>query len=250
MAAPEWFGQNMTVSEPRRAGAGAVTLAVLLGAVLGVGAHSLLPAAGTTGSVAPPAPVAEVAGRVLDRDATMRVEAVGCGEQRSATATVVGPPGAEVVLTNAHVARGAGTVQVHHDDGSVGTATVVGSVAGRDAAVLRLDDESVSPASPPAARAPAEAGDEVVVIGYPGGTRVELTARVRTSELRSGYGGTAQVLLIDAPAEGGLSGGTVVDADTGDVVGLVAARDPATGDAVAYPIGEVLGRTLGPVPGC
>lgn len=239
----------MTVSEPRRVGASAVTLAVLLGAVLGVGAHSLLPAAGTTGGGAPTTPTAEVAARVLDRDATLRVEAAGCGEERSATATVVGPPGAEVVLTNAHVVRGTGTVRVHREDGSVLTATVLGAVAGRDAAVLRLDD-GAAPASPAAARTPAQVGDDVVVTGYPGGTRVELTARVRTSELRSGYGGTAPVLLIDAPAEGGLSGGTVVDADTGDVVGLVAARDPGTGDVVAYPVGEVLGRALGPVPGC
>ncbi len=246
----EWFGRGMTVSEPRRVGAGAVTLAVLLGAVIGVGAHSLLPAAGSTGLGAGPAPSAEVAGRTLDRDATLRVEAVGCGEHRSATATVLGPPGDQIVLTNAHVARGAGTVTVHHDDGTVGSATVLGAVPGRDAAVLRLDDERNAPASPPAAQVAAEVGDDVVVTGFPDGARVEMAAQVRSSELRSGYGGTAQVLLIDAPAGGGLSGGTVVDADTGDVVGLVAARDPGTGDVVAYPVHEVLGRGLGPAPGC
>ncbi|MDQ2677171.1 MAG: serine protease [Actinomycetota bacterium] len=235
----------MTTSEPRRAGASAVALAVLLGAVIGVGAHSLLPAAG---SPLPPAPGAEVAARVLDRDATVRVEASGCGERRSATATVVGPPGAETVLTNAHVVRGAGTVEVHHDDGTTATATVVGAVAGRDAAVLRLDGDV--PAAPPASTRSVGVGDDVVVTGFPGGERIEVTARVRSSELRSAYGGTSPVLLIDAPAAGGLSGGTVLDAATGDVVALVAARDAASGDVVAHPIGEVLGRSLGPVPGC
>ena len=235
----------MTTSEPRRAGAGAVALAVLLGAVVGVGAHSLLPAAGST---PPPAPSAEVAGRTLDRDATVRVEAFGCGERRSATATVVGPPGAETVLTNAHVVRGSGTVEVHRDDGTIVTASVRGAVDGRDAAVLRLDGDV--PAAPSVSSRSVGVGDEVVVTGFPGGERIEVTARVRSSELRSGYGGTSPVLLIDADAEGGLSGGTVLDATTGDVVGLIAARDPASGDAVAYPIREVLDRALGPVPGC
>ncbi len=242
------------MTEPRRVGVGAVTLAVLLGAVLGVGAHSLLPASGATSLDAPTswaaAPSVEVPGRPPPRDATLRVEAVGCGEHRTATATVIGDPDSQLVLTNVHVARGAGTLQVHRDDGTVGTATVLGAVAGRDAALLRLDDAHPAPDAPPAARTAADVGDEVVVVGYPGGRRVELTARVRSSELRSGYGGTAQVLLIDAPAEGGLSGGTVVDADTGDVVGLVAARDPSTGDVVAYPLHEVLGRSTVPTPGC
>lgn len=224
-----------------------MTLAILLGAVIGVGAHSLLPAAGST---PPPAPVAQVEGRVLDRDATLRVEADGCGDRRTASATVIGAPGDQLVLTNAHVVRGAGTVRVHHDDGSTSSATVVGSVDDRDAAVLRLDDTRDAPSGPPSARASAAVGDRVVVVGFPSGERQEVEARIRTIELRSGYGGTAPVLLVDAPAAGGLSGGTVLDADTGDVVGLVAARDPSSGDVVAYPVGELLGRPLAAVPSC
>ena len=99
------------------------------------------------------------------------------------------------------------------------------------------------------ARVPSTVTGPAVSRG-PSSSGITTRARVRSSELRSGYGGTAQVLLIDAPAEGGLSGGTVVDADTGDVVGLVAARDPSTGDVVAYPLHEVLGRSTVPTPGC
>lgn len=237
----------MAENEPRRAGVGAVALALVAGAVLGVGAHSLLPAEGST---TPVAPGAEVAALVLDRDATLLVEAEGCGQRRTATATVVGPPGEQVVLTNAHVVRGAGTVRVHHDDGTTSTATVLGSLAERDAAVLLLDDGNDAPVGPAASSVAAAVGDEVVVAGFPDGARVETTATVRATELRSGYGGTAPMLLIDAAAHGGLSGGTVLDAGSGDVVGLVAAMDPASGDVVAYPVGELLGRSLGPVPGC
>ncbi len=237
----------MAASEHRRVGAGAVTLAVLLGAVIGVGASSLLPASGST---APPAPSAEVAGRVLDRDGTLKVIATGCGQQRSASATVIGgDDGTPMLLTNAHVVRGAGTVDVLHDDGTTSAATVVGSISGRDAAVLRIEPADATTGSPAAAE-PAAVGDQVVVHGYPGGERVELDATVRGAEPRSGYGGTATVLLIDVEADPGLSGGTVTDAETGEVVALVAARDPDSGHVVAYPVGELLGRALGPIPGC
>lgn len=226
----------------------AVTGATLLGVVLGTGAHV---AVGATSPA--PAPRAEVAGAVLERDvpgAVLEVSAHGCGIAKQASATVVQGPRGPVVLTNAHVVTGAGTVVVRTPAGDV-TARVAGVVQGRDAAVLRVDPgewpEGVAPTRP--VGADARTGDPVDVTGFPAGDPERRAGRVTSIEPRQAYGGTTSVLVIDAPAEPGSSGGAVLDV-TGAVVGLVAARDPGSGATVAYPVRDLLDGTLVAAPGC
>lgn len=235
-----------------------VGLAVLVGVGLGTGAHAWL---GPEGG-ASPAPV-EVAGASVERlgmvpdavtaaasAAVLEVHAEGCGSRRQASATLVADPGGDVrLLTNAHVVRGASSVRAVLPDGDSVELDVLGALVDRDAALL--DTEPLHDRSALAARASASQdamGTAVVVAGHPAGAFRLVATTVVDVQRRAGYGGVTDVLLADTPAEGGHSGGALLDA-SGAVVGLVAARDPSTGRVVAYDLDD-LGSTLGSVPGC
>jgi S1-C subfamily serine protease len=237
----------------------AVAVATLVGVALGTGAHVAV------GATAPPPtePIARVAGATLERvdhdevfdGSLLLVEASGCGEDRQATATVIDSPSGPLVLTNAHVVRGAGSVVLHAGDVAV-TATVVGSISDRDAAVLRIDDEVVADLQADGAAwserqvgGASRVGDQLTVAGYPAGSAVAHLGVVTSIEPRRAFGGTTEVLVVDAAAAPGVSGGAVLD-ERGAVVALVAARDPGTGSTVAYPIADLLERPIGAVPGC
>lgn len=232
--------------------------ALLVGALMGAGAQMLWDPAGA----APGAPV-QVAGAVLERSGSVRndvvsaaaagvveVETVSCGSRRRASATLLSDrAGRVVLLTNAHVVRGAASAMVTVGTGIRVEAAVLGGVPGRDAALL--DPSAVLDAglSPLSVGPVAFTGDAVVVAGYPGGAfRVE-GAPVEEVQRRAGYGSASDVLLIGAEAEGGHSGGAVLDPD-GSVVGLVAARDPGTRRVVAYRIDDVLRPATAQGPAC
>lgn len=181
-------------------------------------------------------------------DSVLLVEASGCGTVRQASATVLRHEGRVLGLTNAHAVIGAGTAVVRADGGDTLAVDVRGAAADRDAALLDLDG-SAGTMTALEVGSPPLVGDELAVAGFPDGApRVEV-GRLTGVERRAAYGGSSDVLLIDVEVTGGSSGGAVLDA-SGAVVGLVAARDPRTGHAVAYPIAEVLGRGLAAVPSC
>jgi hypothetical protein len=238
--------------------------AVATGAMLGVALHSLGVGQGTgTGPLGEATDVAaQVASAVLERQegvpgaaveageaGVLWVESAGCGIAKQASATAVRDGERVVLLTNAHVVRGSGTVLVRAPSGEVLVAQVAGAVHGRDAAVLELTSEDQELLGALALAPAAGVGDELVVVGHPEGHTAAVRGTVRSIERRAGYDGSSDVLLVDAQVRGGSSGGAVLD-DEGRVVGLVAAKDPATGWAVAYPIAEVLGRGLGSIPPC
>ena len=239
--------------------------AVAVGAVLGVVLSSLGVGRDDGGEAAlagEEGPSAQVSAAVLERgdgvpDAAvqagelgvLRVEVGGCGGARQASATAVRDGDELLLLTNAHVVRGAGTALVRAPSGDVLTAQVAGAVPGRDAAVLELSPEDEALIDALLVGSAPGVGDGLVVVGHPEGHTDARRGVVRSIERRAGYDGSSDVLLVDAPVRGGSSGGAVLD-DGGRVVGLVAAKDPATGWAVAYPIAEVLGRGLGAVPAC
>ena len=239
-------------------------LAVAAGAVLGVVLSSLgvgqSDAGGTAVEELGAAP--QVSSAVVERGegvsdeavragelGVLRVEAGGCGASLQASATAVRQGDDLLLLTNAHVVRGAGTVLVRLPSGDLVAAQVVGTVPGRDAAVLELAEEDEALIEALEVASAPRVGDPLVVVGHPDGHTDARRGVVRSVERRAGYDGASDVLLVDAQVRGGSSGGAVVD-DQGRVVGLVAAKDPATGWAVAYPIAEVLGRGLGAIPAC
>ena len=244
---------------------GAIALATTIGALLGVGMHLVLPVAGaTTDRTATDRTTTDVQvlGARLERSSVvtevhrdrlargvLRVESTGCGESRQATAILVRSGGGDLVLTNAHVVRGSGSLVLHPADGSTNDAQVRGAIGGRDAAVIAEPTSLAASVTAMPLGAAVQLGQSVVVAGYPAGSAQLLEGRVVSIEPRSGSGGTSEVLVIDAPARDGLSGSAVLDAE-GGVVGLVAARDPSTGYVVAYPIGSVMTGTIAPIPAC
>ena len=224
-----------------------IVLAFAVGALLGLGAHL------GTGRAEPSNPAVEVAGAVLERTtvptevldgaaaAVLRVTAEGCGASRQGSATLfLGPSGDPALVTNAHVVRGASSVLVELADGTGVRVATLGLLDGRDAALLDPAPVLEAGATPVPWGAGAALADDVVVAGHPAGRfRVE-QAMVRSVDLRRGFGSTTEVLLVSATAEGGHSGGAVLDED-GAMVGLVAARDPGSADVVAYRVEDLIG---------
>jgi len=197
----------------------------------------------------PGQPVASVRGALIERGgvtaemqeslqhSVLLVRSNGCGSSRQATATVIDHGGRPIGLTNQHVVTGSVAVSV---DGMDDAVQVVGRVDGRDAVELDGDELVAGGARAMEVGPRPLLGAQVVVAGYPDGRFRAAAGHVRAIEQRQGYGGTADVLIVDAEAVPGVSGGVVIDVQ-GRAVGLVAARDPASSDVVAYPI-DVIGR--------
>mgnify|MGYP001476152492 CR=1 FL=1 len=202
-------------------------------------------------------PVASVQGVQIDRsagadpglaDAVRRsvtlVDASGCGQARQATATLVDADGGPTALTNQHVVAGAVDAEFTDGSGRPRSLDVTERVAARDAVHLDaapLEDAGVEPL--PVGPRPI-VGSRVMVAGFPGGAFQAHVGRIERVERRHGYGGTVDMLIVDVEAIPGISGGVVVDLQ-GRAVGLVAARDPETGDTVAYPLDTLAGATTG-----
>jgi S1-C subfamily serine protease len=160
------------------------------------------------------------------RAAVPLVRSAGCGWPVQGSGVVVARNGVPRLVTNAHVVAGEEAVSV---DGV--RAPVLAVSRGRDVAVL-----APPPGVVPLETGPApERGAAVRVLGHPGGRFDATEGRVVASSRRSGPGGAADVLLLDVPVRGGSSGGAVLDVSD-RVVGIVVARDPASGGAVAYPV--------------
>jgi S1-C subfamily serine protease len=207
-------------------------------------------------------PVASVAGVQADRTtavdpglaAVLRssvtlVDASGCGESRQGTTTLLDTGNGPVALTNQHVVAGTDEATFAGADGESVPLPVTRRVSDRDA--VHLDADALADAGVqalPVGPRPI-AGSAVMVAGFPAGGFEAKAGHVVRVERRHGYGGTVDMLIIDVQAIPGISGGVVVDA-AGRAVGLVAARDPESGDTVAYPLDTLTGRTQAPVLGC
>lgn len=150
------------------------------------------------------------------------------------------------VVTNRHVLEAASGARMVGTDGStrplqeyttqtledLAVATVAPSPGSTpDGADERPDGDGQDPLP-----APVEPGDTVVVAGYPGGAPLSVTAGSVSSWVDGAdYSlGPDPVLLTDVTVIGGSSGSGVFDLD-GRLVGIVAARDLATGGAVVIP---------------
>jgi putative serine protease PepD len=144
------------------------------------------------------------------------------------------------VITNEHVVDGATSVKVHFKDGKTVSATVVGSDASSDVAVLKVD----APASElhPLTlgdSSTVQPGEAVVAIGSPFGLPETMTSGIvsavdRTITAPNNYS-ISGAIQTDAPINHGNSGGPLLDLN-GDVIGVNAQIDSDSGgnDGVGF----------------
>ena len=183
---------------------------------------------GPVRSAGPPPESVDIDEEVLARAtaATVRVTARGCGARSDGSGVTIA---GGLVLTNAHVVAGSERVEVRRPDGAVRPGRVVAFDPKRDLALMEVADLEQRPlplglASP---------GDEVAVIGYPGGQPDPRVAAVRIQQRRTAIGKDIhqraeterEVLFLSAALRQGDSGAPVVDHE-GQVVGLVFAVSP------------------------
>ncbi|MFW6384163.1 MAG: S1C family serine protease [Halodesulfurarchaeum sp.] len=222
---------------------GLFAIAVLIGAAVGAGAGVLvvatdagptLDAPGTPTS-GPDLSASTNFSALYDRtaDAVVQVR-VGTGVDGSQGSGFLYE--GQHVVTNEHVVGDASTVSIQFSDGVWRSATVVGTDAYTDLAVLRVESvpSGVDPL-PVATEVPRE-GEPVAALGSPFGLRGTITHGIvsgvnRSMEVGEGYS-IPDTIQTDAPINPGNSGGPLVSTD-GTVVGVNRARG---GDNVGFAV--------------
>lgn len=124
------------------------------------------------------------------------------------------------ILTNHHVVEGADTIQVFLHDDTTLEATIIGSDAATDIAVIKVDPKNLIDIPIGDSNA-VEVGDFVIAIGNPFGLGHTVTSGIvsalgRTGISRSGY---EDFIQTDASINPGNSGGALVNMK-GELVGI------------------------------
>jgi S1-C subfamily serine protease len=188
------------------------------------GASSSSPSGGgsTSSTTRSSGSLADVVQRV--KSGVVRIEVAVCSgagtEQAIGTGFLVGP---RLVATVEHVIDGAGAILVKRNGVKLSSATVIGQDADRDLALLRLSKPvhgyvfTLTEASP-------RLGDEVAALGFPFGlpltlTRGTISGLNRTIPIEKVK--RRRLVQTDAAVNQGNSGGPLLRADTGEVIGLV-----------------------------
>ncbi|CAM3861633.1 S1C family serine protease [Kibdelosporangium persicum] len=218
----------------------AVVAAGLVGGVTGgiVGADDNATAAAASTPISQnvgsntPTDVSAIAGKVLP--SVVQVNVRTATAQGLGSGVVLTSDGR--ILTNNHVVSGASQVTVTLNDGREFPATVVGTDAASDLAVLQLRGASGLTPATLGDSSTLKVGDEVVAIGSPGGLQGTVTTGIVSALNRdvnidenqgdnpfaSNGGGsetTYRAIQTDASINQGNSGGPLVNAD-GDVIGI------------------------------
>ena len=151
------------------------------------------------------------------------------------------------ILTNDHVIAGATQIQVTFSDGTTVNATVVGSNAAADLAVIRVSvpASSLHPVTLGNSSS-VQVGDTVYAIGSPFGLSGSLTEGIVSNLNQSGAapngGSLSGLIQTDAAINPGNSGGALVNAQ-GQVIGITnsieSPVDANVGVGFAIPINQV-----------
>ncbi len=166
------------------------------------------------------------------RQATVKVVGRSCDRVAVGTGFVVRHPNRSAValVTNAHLLGPDRRLKVDLPGRRFLSAPMTAD-SGVDLAVSAMADEEAATELRPLYMAgdQPEIGDEVVMVGFPGGRRMEARqARVRAVVGGRSYGVDGTVVLLDGATALGYSGGPVLDR-SGDVVAVLRGYDAATG---------------------
>jgi putative serine protease PepD len=209
---------------------GAAAVSLLAGGVGGAVGYSLADAP-TTATTA--APVAAPTGGKAPAEGTIGAVAASVSPsvvnisngQGTGSGFVIRTDG--YILTNNHVVGGSDTVTVTFDDGSTAEAKVVGSDAGYDLAVVKVDKTGL-PVVTLGTSADVKVGDTAIAIGSPLGLQGTVTSGIISALDRpvtagegtsSGDTSFINALQTDAAINPGNSGGPLVDGN-GHVIGV------------------------------
>ena len=135
------------------------------------------------------------------------------------------------ILTNEHVVDGAASVQVKLSNGQTVNATVTGTDAIDDLAIIKVDATAVSTIDPLTLgdSSAVKVGQMAIAIGNPFGLDNTVTVGV-ISGLNRSVNGITGMLQTDASLNPGNSGGPLLDAN-GEVIGINTAIE--TGSAMS-----------------
>jgi serine protease Do len=136
------------------------------------------------------------------------------------------------LVTNNHVVKGARTLSVTLDDGTVLPAKVIGTDPRTDIAVLKVDAGHPLPFIQLGDSHDVKPGEWVVAMGNPFGLSSTVTAGIVSAVSRDiGAGPYDQFIQVDAPINKGNSGGPLFTQD-GKVIGMNTAILSPTGGSV------------------
>jgi putative serine protease PepD len=139
------------------------------------------------------------------------------------------------IITNAHVVAGATSIKVRFKDGSTAKATLVGKDESTDIAVIKVstDSSKLHPLSVGTSSS-VQPGQAVVAFGSPFGLPGTMTAGIvsavnRTITAPNNYS-ISGAIQTDAAINHGNSGGPLIDAATGKVIGVDAQIESNSND--------------------
>ncbi len=135
----------------------------------------------STRAAAPAGSVQEVASKVLPST----VSVLASSDQSSGEGSGVILTADGMILTNNHVVQGATQLEVRFNDGTTATATVVGSTATDDLAVIKADGVSGLTPAVLGSSADLQVGQPVVAIGSPLGLSATVTSGIVSALNRS-----------------------------------------------------------------
>jgi serine protease Do len=136
------------------------------------------------------------------------------------------------IVTNNHVVKGAKTLSVTLDDGTVLPAKVIGTDPRTDIAVLKVNAGHPLPFIHLGNSRDVKPGEWVVAMGNPFGLSSTVTAGIVSAVSRDiGAGPYDQFIQVDAPINQGNSGGPLFTQD-GNVIGMNTAILSPTGGSV------------------
>ena len=178
-------------------------------------------------AAAPAGSVQEVAAKVLPSTVSVLASSQQSGGEGSGV--ILTADG--LILTNNHVVEGASTLEVRFNDGTTASATVVGTTATDDLAVIKADGVSGLTPAVLGSSSDLVVGQPVVAIGSPLGLSATVTSGivsalnrpVRTSSSEQTSGPSQDTVInavqTDAAINPGNSGGALVDMN-GAVIGI------------------------------